>query len=63
MGEVYRAKDPRLGRDVAIKVLPELLTKDGDSVHRFENAARAVAPLNHPSILAIHDRGEQGGKP
>lgn len=63
MGEVYRAKDTRLRRDVAIKVLPESLMKDGDRLHRFENEARAVAALNHPNILAIHDIGEQGGVP
>jgi eukaryotic-like serine/threonine-protein kinase len=62
-GEVYRAKDTRLGRDVAIKVSPESLTKDGDRLHRFETEARAVAALNHPNILAIHDIGEQSGPP
>ena len=63
MGEVYRARDTRLGRDVAIKVLPEALVKGADRLRRFEQEARAVAALNHPNILAIHDIGEQGGVP
>jgi len=63
MGEVYRAKDARLGREVAIKVLPDSLVKDADRLHRFEQEARAIAALNHPNILAIHDVGEQGGTP
>src|ERR1017187_608262 len=63
MGEVYRAKDTRLGRDVAIKVLPESFVKDADRLHRFEQEARAVAALNHPNILAIHDIGEEAGSP
>ena len=63
MGEVYRAKDTRLGREVAIKVLPELLAKDVDRLRRFEQEARAVAALNHPNVLAIHDVAEQNGAP
>jgi serine/threonine protein kinase len=63
MGEVFRAKDTRLGRDVAIKVLPETFAKDGDRLRRFEQEARAVAALNHPNILAIHDIGEYNGSP
>jgi len=63
MGEVYRARDTRLGREVAVKVLPEALTKDADRLRRFEQEARAVAALNHPNILAIHDIGEQDGRP
>jgi hypothetical protein len=63
MGEVYRAKDIRLGREVAIKVLPSSLTKDGDRLRRFEQEAKAVAALNHPNILGIHDIGEQDGSP
>src|SRR6516164_2948548 len=60
MGEVYRAHDPRLGRDVAIKVLPLLLAADSDRQRRFEQEARAAAALNHPNILAIHDLGCSG---
>src|SRR5246127_1374825 len=63
MGEVYRARDPRLGREVALKILPESFTRDADRLSRFEQEARAVAALNHPNILAIHDIGEQGGAP
>ena len=61
MGEVYRARDARLGREVALKVLPESLSRDADRLRRFEQEARAVAALNHPNILAIHDIGDQGG--
>ncbi len=63
MGEVYRARDPRLGREVALKMLPESFSRDADRLRRFEQEARAVAALNHPNILAIHDIGEQGGSP
>src|SRR5271154_4732669 len=63
MGEVYRAKDTRLGRDVAIKVLPEGFARDADRLRRFEQEARAVAALNHPNILAIHDIGEFNDAP
>src|SRR5271156_6019990 len=58
MGEVYRARDIRLGRDVAIKVLPEALARDADRLRRFEQEARTIAALNHPNILGIHDIGE-----
>jgi serine/threonine protein kinase/tetratricopeptide (TPR) repeat protein len=61
MGEVYRARDARLGREVAIKVLPERLVGDQEHRARFEREARAVAAVSHPNILAIHDFGEQGG--
>jgi len=61
MGEVYRARDTRLGREVAVKVLPESFAADGDRLRRFEQEARAVAALNHPNILAIHDIGLQDG--
>ena len=54
MGEVYRARDTRLDRDVAIKVLPEFLTSDPDRLLRFEHEARAAAALNHPNILAVY---------
>ncbi len=61
MGEVYRARDTKLGRDVAIKVLPGRLAADAESLSRFEREARAVAALSHPNILAIHDFGTDGG--
>jgi len=57
MGEVYRAHDPRLGRDVAIKVLPGAFAADPDRLRRFEQEARAAAALNHPNIVAIYDVG------
>jgi serine/threonine protein kinase len=60
MGEVYRAKDTRLGRDVAIKMLPESFARDADLLHRFEQEAGAVAALNHPNILALFDIGQHG---
>ncbi len=63
MGEVYRARDTRLGRDVALKILPESVVRDNDRLHRFEQESRAVAALNHPNILAIHDVGEYNGTP
>jgi TolB-like protein/tRNA A-37 threonylcarbamoyl transferase component Bud32/Tfp pilus assembly protein PilF len=57
MGEVYRAHDARLGRDVAVKVLPEKLARDAEARARFEREARAVAALSHPNVLHIHDVG------
>jgi eukaryotic-like serine/threonine-protein kinase len=63
MGEVYRARDTRLGREVAIKVLPEALAKDADRLRRFEQEARTIAALNHPNILGIHDIGTHDGAP
>lgn len=63
MGEVYRAKDTRLGRDVALKILPESFARETDRLRRFEQEARAVAALNHPNILAIHDIGQHEGSP
>jgi serine/threonine protein kinase len=61
MGEVYRARDTRLGRDVALKVLPEALRADPERRARFLREARAVAKLNHPHIAQIHDVGEADG--
>ena len=61
MGEVYRARDSRLDRDVAIKILPAHLAADPAAVSRFEQEGRAVAALSHPNILAIHDVGHQDG--
>ena len=59
MGEVYKARDTRLGRDVAIKVLPERLAEDADALSRFEREAKAVAALSHPNILGIFDFGRE----
>src|SRR6476660_10652911 len=61
MGEVYRAREPRLGRNVAIKILPAAFSTDSDRLWRFEREARAVASLNHPHICTIHDIGEHDG--
>src|SRR5262245_619190 len=63
MGEVYRAKDPRLGREVAIKVLPASLSRDADRLRRFEQEARAAGALNHPNITAVYDVGTHDGSP
>ena len=63
MGEVYRARDARLGRDVALKILPESFASDVERLHRFEQESRAVAALNHPNILAIYDVGTHNGAP
>jgi serine/threonine protein kinase len=61
MGEVYRARDSRLEREVAIKVLPERLARDAEALARFERETKAIAALNHHNILAIHDCGDHGG--
>jgi eukaryotic-like serine/threonine-protein kinase len=61
MGEVYRAKDTRLGRDVAIKVLPESFTGDGAALQRFEREAKTISGLNHPHICVLYDVGHQDG--
>jgi serine/threonine protein kinase len=63
MGEVHRARDSRLGRTVAIKILPAYLSGDPELKRRFEREARAVAALNHPHICTLHDVGEQDGVP
>src|SRR5258707_771245 len=63
MGEVYRARDPRLARDVAIKVLPEDSTTDAERLRRFEQEARAVGALNHPNLLAVFDTGQHESAP
>ena len=61
MGEVYRARDSKLKREVAVKVLPQSLAADPDALARFEREALAVAALSHPNILSIFDFGTQDG--
>src|SRR5881409_3884239 len=61
MGEVYRARDSRLGREVAIKVLPAAFSADADRLRRFEQEARAASALNHPNIITIHEIGQVDG--
>src|SRR5579872_4720564 len=63
MGEVYRASDERLGRDVALKILKPSLANDQDRLRRFEQEARAAAALSHPNIVAIFDIGMHDGAP
>jgi Tol biopolymer transport system component len=63
MGEVYRARDPRLGREVAVKVLPPAFTADPDRLRRFEQEARATAALSDPNIVAVHDVGSADDRP
>jgi serine/threonine protein kinase len=63
MGEVYRARDPALKREVAIKVLPSFVSQDSDRLHRFKQEAQAAAALNHPNILAVYQFGVFGGAP
>jgi hypothetical protein len=63
MGDVYRARDSRLGRDVAIKVLPSFVSSDPNRLRRFEQEARAAAALNHPNILAVFQMGTFEGAP
>ena len=60
MGEVYKAEDTRLDRSVAVKVLPQSLASDREALSRFEREAKAVAALNHPNILSLHDFGKEG---
>ena len=61
MGEVYRARDLRLGRDIALKVLPETLARDADHLARLEREARTVAGLNHPNIVTLHSVEDEDG--
>src|SRR5512140_3097937 len=61
MGEVFRAHDPVLGRDVAIKILSEKLLGDDAARQRFQREARSAAQLNHPNIITVHDFGEEQG--
>ncbi|MDQ1406160.1 MAG: eukaryotic-like serine/threonine-protein kinase, partial [Acidobacteriaceae bacterium] len=61
MGEVYRARDPVLKRDVAIKVLPQFVSQDPDRMRRFQQEAQAAAALNHPNILAVYQLGNFEG--
>jgi eukaryotic-like serine/threonine-protein kinase len=63
MGEVYKARDQRLGRDVAVKVMPASFASDPERLRRFEQEARAVASLSHPNILAVHDIGQHAKQP
>jgi serine/threonine protein kinase len=63
MGEVYRARDARLGRDVALKVLPTACATDPERLRRFEQEARSVGALDHPNTLTVHDVGVEDGTP
>ena len=61
MGEVYRAREARLSRDVAVKALPESFAENADRLRRFEQEARATGMLNHPNVLAVYDVGTHDG--
>ena len=63
LGEVFRARDSRLNREVAIKVLPKTFASDADRLRRFEQESKTLAALNHPNILTIHDAGVHEGAP
>src|SRR5262245_48420937 len=63
MGEVYRARDSRLGREIALKLISQTFAADASRLHRFEQEARAAGQLNHPNILAVHDIGKHEGSP
>jgi len=63
MGEVYRARDSRLNREVAVKVLPVAFSQDQDRLHRFQQEARAAAALNNPNVLTVYDVGTENGAP
>src|SRR6266566_4124720 len=63
MGEEFRARDTRLNRDVAVKVLPKDFVADADRLRRFEQEAKTLAALNHPNVLTIHDAGVHEGAP
>ena len=63
MGEVYRARDARLGRNVAVKILPPSFSDSPDRLRRLEQEARATSALNHPNVVVVHDTGQHEGSP